>query len=309
MASPRWFESVVQSYSADAHARSILAKLAIDASSVQHFTLHNGLLRYKDKIWVGEDDTLKAKLVQAFHNSPLGGHSGIPVTYRRLKQVFAWWGMNSFVHDWVCACLVCQQAKSDRSRTPGLLQPLEVPKSAWNTVSMDFIEGLPRSGSFNCILVVIDLFTKYAHFVPLTHPFTAVSVAQAFFHHIYKLHGLSSALMSDRDKIFTSKFWQALLKQASVRLHMSSSYHPQSDGQTERVNQCLETYLRCFIHACPAKWAQWLSMAEFWYNIATTLLLTAPRLKLCMGIPRVTLLCSSWTKHLLIFPISSKTNQ
>jgi hypothetical protein len=128
------------------------------------------------------------------------------------------------------------------------------------------VEGLPLSGSVNCILVVVDSFTKYGHFVPLKHPFTAAVVAKAFMNQIYRLHGMPSAIISDRDRIFTSSFWKELFKLAGVELHMSSSYHPQSDGQTERLNQSMETFLRCFVNACPSKWSQWLAAAEFWYN-------------------------------------------
>lgn len=167
----------------------------------------------------------------------------MPVTYRKIKQVFAWKGMKTFIHNCVASCLACQQAKPDRSKSPGLLQPLPIPKTAWHTISMNFIEGLPRSQRYDCILVVVDLFTKYEHVLPLSHPFSAITVAQSFFQHIYKLHGLPSAIVLDRDKIFTSTSWKELFKLAGVSLLMSSSYHPQTDGQTERVNQCLETYL------------------------------------------------------------------
>jgi transposase InsO family protein len=266
VSAPSWVARVVDSYSEDAHATQLLAKLSLDNDSVPHFSLQQGLLRFKNRIWIGDCALIKQQLVEAFHQSPLGGHSGVPVTYRRLKQAFAWKGMRSFVQAWVQSCSVCQQAKTDRTRSPGLLQPLDIPPAAWNTISMDFIEGLPKSSRYNCVLVVVDLFTKYAHFVPLTHPFTAVGVAHAFFHNIYKLHGLPAAIVSDRDRIFTSNFWRELFQSAGVNLHMSSAYHPQSDGQTERVNQCLETYLRCFVHACPSKWSSWLSAAEYWYN-------------------------------------------
>ena len=147
-----------------------------------------------------------------------------------------------------------------------MLQPLPVPDSAWQIVSLDFVEGLPRSGQYNSILVVVDKYSKFAHFVPLRHPFTALSVAKAYLDNVYKLHGLPMSLISDRDRVFTSKLWQELFSLAGVSLRMSSSYHPQTDGQTERVNQCMETFLRCFVHACPTKWIQWLSLAEFWYN-------------------------------------------
>lgn len=117
---------------------------------------------------------------------------------------------------------------------------------------MDFIEGLPQSGSSNAILVIVDKYSKYAHFVLLRHPFQAAGIAKLFMDHIYKLHGLPSAIISDLDRIFISKYWQTLFKLVGTSLHMSSAYHPQSDGQTERVNQCLETFLRCFVNACPA---------------------------------------------------------
>jgi hypothetical protein len=114
--------------------------------------------------------------------------------------------------------------------------------------------------------VVVDFFTKYGHFIPLCHPFTAAGVAKQFLNHIYRLHGLPAAIVSDRDRIFTSQFWSQLFKLADVQLRLSSSYHPQSDGQTERLNQTMETFLRCFCNACPSKWSEWLPLAEYWYN-------------------------------------------
>ena len=130
---------------------------------------------------------------------------------------------------------------------------------------MDFVEGLPVSGGKNCILVVVDRFSKFGHFIPLKHPFTASVVAKAFMQQVYRLHGMPSVIVSDRDRIFTSQLWKHLFSLADY-LHMSSAYHPQSDGQTERLNQCLETFLRCFAHACPQKWLEWVYLAEYWYN-------------------------------------------
>ena len=161
---------------------------------------------------------------------------------------------------------MCQRAKADRARLPGLLQPLPVPTSLWQIISLDFIEALPRSQSFTCILVVVDMFTKYANFLPQRHPYTALSVAKLFHDQVYKHHGLPQSIVSDRDRIFLSNLWRELFRLADVQLRMSSAYHPQTDGQTERVNQCLETFLRCFVHACPNQWSQWLSVAQFWYN-------------------------------------------
>jgi hypothetical protein len=154
-----------------------------------------------------------------------------------------------------------------------LLEPLPVPSQAWEIVCLDFIEGLPTSDRHNALLVVIDKFTKYGHFIPLTHPFTALQIAQLFMSHIYKLHGLPKAIVSDRDRIFTSAVWQELFRLSDTKLMMSSAYHPQTDGQTERLNQSIEGFLRCTVHSCPKQWSKWIPVAEFWYNttIHTTL--------------------------------------
>ncbi|WVZ80006.1 LOW QUALITY PROTEIN: hypothetical protein U9M48_027524 [Paspalum notatum var. saurae] len=262
---PQWITEINDSYTNDPHSSQLLAQLAVNSNDV-HFTLFNGVIRYNGKIWIGNHPALHNKLINAFHSSAIGGHSGVPVTLARLKQLFAWRGMKSAVKSFVQSCQVCQQAKPDRSRSPGLLQPLPVPATVWEIISMDFIEGLPSSGHANCILVVVDLFTKYAHFIALHHPFTASSVARVFHDQVYKHHGLPQAIVSDRDRIFLSRFWQQLFQLADVQLCMSTSYHPQSDGQTERVNQCLETFLRCFVHTCPNKWSSWLPVAQLWYN-------------------------------------------
>jgi hypothetical protein len=263
---PTWSTAVQHSYANDPVAIAMMSKLALDPQSIPNFTLKAAILRYRNRIWVGNDTALQQRLISEFHSSAWGGHSGVPVTHMRLKQCFAWKGMKSAVKAFVQSCSICQQSKYDRTKSPGLLQPLPVPDSAWQVISMDFIEGLPLSHSSNCILVVVDLLTKYAHFVALRHPFSASGVAKAFFHNVYRLHGLPCAIISDRDRIFTSHFWSELFKLADVRLCRSSAYHPQSDGQTERLNQCLETYLRCYVHACPRNWSSWLSSAEFWYN-------------------------------------------
>jgi hypothetical protein len=250
---PLWMQEISDSYQADTRARELLQKLSINPAVVPGFTLRDGILRINNRIWLPANSELHTKIVLELHASAAGGHSGIPVTLRRVKQLFHWQGLKSTVKKLVSECITCQQAKPDRAKYPGLLQPLPVPAAAWQIISMDFIEGLPCSGRCNCILVVVDKFSRYAHFIGLSHPFTAASVAAAFMDNVHKLHGMPESIVSDRDRVFTSAFWKELFRRSGTFLRMSSSYHPQTDGQTERVNQCLEAYLRCFCHACPTK--------------------------------------------------------
>jgi hypothetical protein len=266
VSTPRWLEIVVESYLEDDQAKRLLTELSIVSPNNAGYSLHNGVIKHQDRIWLGNHAEAKKAILLALHDSGVGGHSGFNATYHKVKALFSWPNLKQDVKNYVAHCIVCQQAKPEHVGIPGLLQPLPIPDKAWDIVSLDFVEGLPKSGKYDTILVVIDKFTKYGHFLPLSHPYTAHDVAQIYVDHIYKLHGLPKIIISNRDKVFTSNFWQQLFKITDTTLNMSSSYHPQTDGQTERLNQCMETYLRCMTQACPTKWAKWLSLSEFWYN-------------------------------------------
>lgn len=205
-------------------------------------------------------------MIRELHDSNLGGHSGITATYQRVKRSFYWPNLKQDIHKFILSCEVCQMNKPEHVHTPGLLQPLPIPDEAWSSIGIDFITGLPKSEGKEVILVVVDRLTKYAHFMALAHPFKASDVAQVFMDTVYKLHGLPLNIISDRDPVFTSKFWKELMGKLGVKLNMSTAYHPQTDGQTERVNQCLETYLRCMTFEKQKNWVRYLALAEWWYN-------------------------------------------
>jgi hypothetical protein len=266
VASPIWLQEVLNSYAVDTQAQKLLVELAVHSPNDQGYSLTDGLIRHHGRIWIGANLGLQTKLITAFHSSPIGGHSGTMATYHRLKKLFSWVGLKTAVFNFVKQCQICQQAKHEHCRLPGLLVPLPVPKEAWIDISMDFIEGLPKSDGYTVILVVVDRFTKFAHFIPLRHPYTASQVAVAVDKFVFKTHGLPQSIVSDRDKVFTSRFWGDLFKVWNTQLNMSTAYHPQTGGQTERVNQCLEMYLRCMTQATPTKWNSWLHLAEYWYN-------------------------------------------
>jgi hypothetical protein len=187
-------------------------------------------------------------------------------TFQRISKWFWWTGIRQSVEEFVKQCTVCQQAKHEHCRTPGLLNPLPIPEQAWQDLSMDFIDCLPKCEGYSVILVVVDHLTKYAHFIALKHPYTAQSVALAFFNNVVKLHGLPKTIVSDRDKVFTGTIWKELFRLLDTKLCLSSAYHAQTDGQTDRINQCLEGYLRCAVSSTPKHWLKWLPLAELWYN-------------------------------------------
>lgn len=164
------------------------------------------------------------------------------------------------------SCTVCQQCKYDTTAYPGLLQPLEIPDRFWSTISMDFVDGLPKSEGFTSILVIVDKLSKFGHFVLLKHPYTPYSVAQCVLNNITKLYGMPSKIISNRDPVFLSSFWKELFKCLHTQLAYSTAYHTQSAGQTEVVYRCLETYLRCYSMDKPTTWAKWLPLAQLWYN-------------------------------------------
>jgi len=174
--------------------------------------------------------------------------------------------MSQFIDKYVEACDNCLRSKPKLHHMYKQLKPNETPERRWGTISMDFVMPLPKSNGYTGILVVMDRLTKMSHFIPIRRDITAIETAETLMKHIFKNHGLPDKIISDRGSQFAANVIQEMYKKLNITIALSTAYHPQTDGQTKRVNQDLETYLRLFINHRQDNWAKWLHLAEFAYN-------------------------------------------
>ena len=187
--------------------------------------------------------------------------------YQDLKEQFWWHRMKREIGSYIAKCDICQRVKAEYQRPAGLLQPLQIPEWKWDSVGMDFITGFPKSSRGNdSIWVVVDRLTKVAHFIPVKTTYQGPKLAELYISRIVSLHGTPKSIVSDRGSQFTSRFWQKVQEGLGTRLNFSTAYHPQTDGQTERVNQILEDMLRACVLEYGSKWEDCLPYAEFSYN-------------------------------------------
>jgi hypothetical protein len=227
------------------------------------WSVRDDLILKKEKIYIPADSDLVPTVLTLAHSST---HEGIQKTLHQLRATFYIDHDRRLISDFVKSRSTCQRNKSESLHPAGLLQPLPIPSRVWADISMDFIEALPKVHGKSVILTVVDRFSKFAHFVPLGHPYTATSVARAFFNDIVRLHGLPESIVSDRDPVFTGHVWRDLFKFSGVQLKLSTAFHPQIDGQSEAVNKTISMYLRCMTGHRPRAWLEWLPWAEFCYN-------------------------------------------
>lgn len=204
--------------------------------------VQDGLILHSSKVFLDNSSSLLQTVLDLAHCT---GHEGVQKTLQRLRANFFIQHDRAAVQDFVKACTTCQRNKTETLHPAGLLQPLPVPSQTWADISPDFVEGLPRVHGKSVILTVLDRFSKYAHFIALSHPCTAAMVAKAFFEGIVHLHGFPMSIVSDRYPVFTGNFWKDLFKMSGVKLRMSTAFHPQTDGQSEVVNRTIAMYLRC----------------------------------------------------------------
>jgi hypothetical protein len=187
------------------------------------WSLLDSMVAYAARLYVPPDSPLLHELVAATHEDD---HEGVQRILPRLRRDFHFPAMCRVVQDFVRACATCQRNKSEHLHPAGLLLPLPVPQAVWTDIGLDFVEALPRVGGKSVILTVVDYFSKYCHFIPLAHPYSAESMEHAFFSEIVCLHGIPQSMVSNRDPVFTSTFWQELMRLSGAKLQMTSAFHP-----------------------------------------------------------------------------------
>ncbi|KAI3670385.1 hypothetical protein L1987_87976 [Smallanthus sonchifolius] len=230
-------------------------------------TKNNGLLYFLDRIWVPNRNDLRAFLMTEAHKSRYSVHPGADKMYHNLRPQYWWPGMKKDIALYVAKCLTCSKVKAEHQRPSGLLEQPEIPVWKWENLAMDFISKLPRTSSgYDSIWVIIDRLTKSAHFLPIREDYRVEKLARIYIDEIVSRHGVPLNIISDRDARFTSRFWQSLQKALGTRLDLSTAYHPQTDGQTERTIQTLEDMLRACVIDFGGNWDSHLTLIEFSYN-------------------------------------------
>ena len=227
----------------------------------------DGILRLNGRICVPNVPEIKKVILEEGHRSSLSIHPGATKMYQDLKTMFWWPNMKQEVNEFVYKCLVCQKSKIEHQKPSGVLQPLEIPQWKWDSISMDFVVGLPKTPkNFDSIWVIVDRLTKSAHFIPINIKYSLDRLTSLYISEIVRLHGVPASIVSDRDPRFTSRFWNSLHQALGTKLKLSSAYHPQTDGQTERTIQSLEDLLRAYVLEHKGSWDTFLPLVEFTYN-------------------------------------------
>jgi hypothetical protein len=227
----------------------------------------DGMLVMGNRLCVPDVAELKKEILEEAHSAAYAMHPGSTKMYHTLKEHYWWNGMKRDIAEFVSKCLVCQQVKPDRQKTAGFLQPLPIPEWKWEHITMDFLFGLPRTqNGHDGVWVIVDRLTKTARFLPIKATYSLSKLAKLYVDEIVSLYGAPVSIVSDRDPRFTSKFWPSLQGAMGTKLHFSTAFHPQTDGQSERTIQTLEDMLRACVLEFKGSWDTHLSLMEFAYN-------------------------------------------
>jgi hypothetical protein len=224
----------------------------------------DGMLLVHGKVYVPKP--VRYDVLKQYHDSPTSGHPGIRRTYELVTRDYYWPRMGQYITDYVKGCDTCTRTKIFPAKPIGELYPHSIPDGPWQKVSTDMIVQLPESNGYDSILVVVDRLSKMIRLAPTTTEVTSIGVAKLYRDHVWRSHGMPIEILSDRGSTFASAVMRELNKLLGITTHLTTAYHPQSDGQTERINQEVEQYLRIFCNYRQNDWSEWLAMAEFAYN-------------------------------------------
>jgi len=231
-----------------------------------NFSIEKDFLLYKNRWYILKNKGLRRTIMEAEHDSKIAGHFRTYKTIGRVRANFYWLKMDDNIIEYVRSCDVCQRNKVIPHKKYGLLEPLEVPMRPWTAISMDFIGGLPKSNRYTKIWLIVDRFSKMSHFIPIRTEEDIKELALTFVKEIWHLHGVPESIVSDQDTRFKSKFWTRLMQLLQVKLNISTAFYPESDRQTEKVNQTLEQYLRSYCSYQQDDWVSVLPFADHAYN-------------------------------------------
>ena len=224
------------------------------------------------KIGIDVPEELQEQIIRQHHDDPVHGHPGVSRTMELVQRNYQFKNMKDKVSAYIKKCADCQKNKHSTHAPYGDMQPMELPTEPWTDISMDFVTGLPLSKdpvtglAYDAIMVIVDRFTKYAMMLPFRRDYTAVQLAHVLKDRLIRYHGIPKSIISDRDKLFTSNYWTTLMAEIGTQRKLSTAYHPQTDGQTERTNRTMKTYLKIYSNPQQTNWASLLPMAQLAYN-------------------------------------------
>ena len=277
---------ICESQKSSSEAQSLRGRLS-KGDLNKHWSDHDGVLKYEGRLYVPPVRAVREELLKRYHDDPYAGHFGTLRTTELLKRRYHWPGMGDDVAAYVKSCDICQKVKVKRHKPYGKMQPLPKPTRPWEEIAIDFMSGVPLSMRgevvYDAILVIVDRYSKMALYFPVTKTVKAADIADILIDSVFTRFGFPNGIVSDRDPRFTSDFWSELCYYAKVKRRLSTAFHPQTDGQTERQNQTLQEYLRAFCSLTQREWASRLPIAEFAFNNAFRTDLGATPFRVVLG--------------------------
>jgi hypothetical protein len=243
-------------------------------------TANTNTLHLKDNMWwknhdqlvIPDHGDLRQQFLHDAHDAEFSGHQGVDRTLNNLSRHYWWPGLRQDVRKYVAECASCQRNKPSNMAKAGLLQPLPIPEAPWRTITMDLITDLPETEKgHDSVVVFVDKLTKMTHIAPCNKTISAEQFAEVYLANVVRLHGFQEIIISDRDPRWTGDFWRQVCKLFQTKLKFSTAFHPETDGQTERMNRTLEETLRHYVSPNHTDWDTHLPMIEFAINNALQL--------------------------------------